>query len=141
MHSMVRNLPSRRLMQTAATLPNIGAPLVEPKVIPHSSGVESKPFSAIPKVKGLPVLGTILDYARTEFKGRPFVVPIHRLEEYGRIYREKPIPNGPEFVITLNPADAETVFRADGSEPHRPTFSIFDEARKKAKQERGLVLS
>ena len=56
------------------------------------------------------------------------------------MYREKPIPNGPEFVITLNPADAETLFPADGSEAHRPTFSMFDKERKKAKQEYGLVL-
>ena len=107
----------------------------------NSQSVDPKPFSAIPRVQGLPLLGTAIDYVKPEFKGKPFLVPLKRKQVYGTIYREKPMPTGPEFIVTLNPEDVEKVFRADGKEPHRPTFSVFDEARKKAKQEKGLVLS
>ena len=107
----------------------------------NSQSVDPRPFSAIPKVQGLPFIGTALDYVKPEVKGKPFLVPLERKQVYGSIYREKPMPTGPEFIVTLNPEDVEKVFRADGMEPHRPTFSVFDEARKKAKQEKGLVLS
>ena len=33
--------------------------------------------------------------------------------------------NSPEFVMTLDTTDAETVFGANGSEPHRPIFSTM----------------
>ena len=107
----------------------------------NSQSVDPRPFSAIPQVRGLPFIGTALDYVKPEFKGKPFLVPLERKQVYGNIYREKPMPTGPEFIVTLNPEDVEKVFRADGKEPHRPTFSVFDEARKKANQEKGLVLS
>ena len=107
----------------------------------NSQSVDPRPFSAIPQVQGLPFIGTALDYVKPEFKGKPFLVPLERKQVYGNIYREKPMPTGPKFIVTLNPEDVEKVFRADGKEPHRPTFSVFDEARKKANQEKGLVLS
>ena len=100
-----------------------------------------KAFTDIPKVRGLPIIGTALDYTRNQFKGKPFIMPLERQKLYGNIYRERPMPNGPEFLVTLDPSDVEKVFRVDGKEPHRPTFSVFDEARKVAKQQRGLVLT
>ena len=102
-----------------------------------SQSVDPRPFSAIPQVQGMPFIGTALDYVKPDFKGKPFLVPLERKQVYGNIYREKPMPTGPEFIVTLNPEDVEKVFRADGKEPHCPTFSVFEEARKKAK---GLVL-
>ena len=100
-----------------------------------------KDYSEVPKVRGLPIIGTALDYTRDQFKGKPFIMPLERQKLYGNIYRERPMPNGPEFLVTLDPSDVEKVFRVDGKEPHRPTFSVFDEARKVAKQQRGLVLT
>ena len=102
-----------------------------------SQSVDPRPFSAIPQVQGMPFIGTALDYVKPDFKGKPFLVPLERKQVYGNIYREKPMPTGPEFIVTLTPEDVEKVFRADDKEPHHPAFSVFGEARKKAK---GLVL-
>ena len=107
----------------------------------NSQSVDPRPFSAIPKVQDLPFIGTALDFVKPEVKGKPFLVPLERKQVYGSIYREKPMPTGPEFIVTLNPEDVEKVFCADGKEPHPPNFGICDEARNKAKQEKGLVLS
>ena len=121
--------------------PRLAVPEILLAIRNNSQSVDPRPFSAIPQVQGLPFIGTALDYVKPEVKGKPFLVPLDRKQVYGSIYREKPMPTGPEFIVTLNPEDVEKVFRADGKEPHRPTFSVFDEARKKAKQEKGLVLS
>ena len=105
----------------------------------NSQSVDPRPFSAIPQVQGLPFIGIAQDYVKPEVKEKLFLVPLQRKQVYGSIYREKPMPARPEFIVTLNSQDVEKVFRAE--EPHPPTFGIWDEARKKAKQEKGLVLS
>ncbi|XP_078701278.1 putative cytochrome P450 CYP44 [Branchiostoma floridae x Branchiostoma belcheri] len=92
-------------------------------------------FHEIPGPKGLPFIGTALDY--TPFGRFPVHTKmadstIERYKEYGKIYREKIGPQ--EMVFVCDPKDFETVFRSDGKHPVRPvpeSVAIYRRLKKK----------
>ncbi|XP_035690637.1 probable cytochrome P450 CYP44 [Branchiostoma floridae] len=99
-----------------------------------------RPFQEIPGPKGLPFIGTALDYS-------PFGrFPIHtqlgnsaieRYKTHGKIYREKLGP-GREMVFVCDPKDIGTVFRSDGRLPERPPVNSIATYRKMRKKPPGL---
>ena len=97
-----------------------------------STPSSTKPFDTIPGPKQLPFLGNSLEYAR---RGRNVLDLLQeRVEEYGTIYKDKPIPGMPEMVVISNSKDVETVFRADGKYPIRPDLTVvFSELRHQLK--------
>ena len=91
-----------------------------------------KPFSAIPREKGLPYFGTflksiILSFLKTT---QQFIIPMERAKKHGKIWREQPLP-GKEFdaVYTVNPSDVQKVFRAEGKLPHRMNIPGLQDVR------------
>ncbi len=77
-----------------------------------------KPFKDIPGPKGLPLIGTALDYRNDKHTMSKVIKK--RIDKYGPIYREAIFPGLPEQVIVHDPKDVETVFRAGGEWPQRP---------------------
>ena len=107
-----------------------------------SSEGTARPFKDIPGPRGLPLIGTALEYAKSSNKYRMTQVIEQRVAKYGTIYREKMIPIMPEQVVICNPQDVETVFRADGPWPNRPEGGeIFHKMRKAAKMQGGVLIS
>ena len=78
-----------------------------------------KPFSAIPGPKGLPFIGTVLEWVRSGKMFKMSDMIQERVERYGTIYREKMFPGLPEQVVIADPHDVETVFGAEGQWPFR----------------------
>ena len=102
----------------------------------------ARPFRDIPGPKGLPFIGTSLEYAKSSNKYRMTRVMEQRVAKYGMIYREKIVPTLPEQVVIYNPQDVETVFRADGPWPNRPEGGeIFHKLRKAAKMQGGVFFT
>ncbi len=90
-----------------------------------------KSFNEIPGPKGLPLIGTSLDYRNDKYS--IYRVMDKRREKYGSLYREKLIPGFPEQVIVSMPDDIKTVFRSDSDWPNRPeggeiTKKLFKES-------------
>ena len=100
----------------------------------------AKPFSEIPSKKGLPILGTLLDFTSKDVRYKMHKVTRKRFEELGMIFREKVSPSFPEMVVIGDPRDVETVFRSEGKWPHRPNIEIWEEARKELSIPLGLLL-
>jgi len=96
----------------------------------------------MPGPRGLPLIGTALEYAKSSNKYRMTQVIEQRVAKYGMIYRERIVPTLPEQVVIYNPQDVETVFRADGPWPNRPHGGeIFLKMRKAAKMQAGILMS
>ena len=107
-----------------------------------STSGTARPFRDIPSPRGLPFIGTALEYAKSSNKYRMTQVMEQRVAKYGTIYREKMIPIMPEQVVISNPQDVETVFRADGPWPNRPEGGqIFHKMRKAANMQAGILMS
>lgn len=103
-----------------------------------SESAPVRPFDQIPKAKGYPVIGTVLDYLTVKFKLQK--VFKQRVEKYGLIYREKLFPGLPEQVIVFDPEDVKTVFRADGKWPNRPEGGeIFRKLRQESFESMGVL--
>ncbi|XP_078680497.1 putative cytochrome P450 CYP44 [Branchiostoma floridae x Branchiostoma belcheri] len=80
-----------------------------------------RPFEEIPGPKGLPFIGTSLDYSpfgRFPIHTKIMQSTIERYQTYGKIYREK--FGSLEAVFVCDPKDIATVFRSDGRLPERP---------------------
>ena len=100
----------------------------------------AKPFSAIPSPKRIPLIGMSRDFMK--FSPAETVRNVHqRVEELGKIYREKVIPGLPEFVFVLDPEDVAKVFRADGRHPRRFPISEWTTVKKELNIPIGLFLS
>lgn len=100
----------------------------------------AKPFSAIPTPKRIPLIGMSRDFMK--FSPAETVRNVRqRVEELGKIYREKLVPGLPEFVFVLDPEDVAKVFRADGRHPQRFPISEWTTVRKELNIPIGLFLS
>ena len=101
-----------------------------------------RPYKDLPGPRGLPFIGTVLDYVQSNNRNKMSRVLQQRVEMYGMTYREKMFPGMPEQVVTCSPKDVETVLRADGPWPYRPTGEgIFRKLRKAADMETGVLFS
>ena len=105
-----------------------------------SSAREPLPYSAISGPRGLPLLGTSLDYARGGNQFKMYKVVRQRIEKYGRLYRERVTPTVPEMVFVCDPKDAEIALRADGKWPSRPYPDVWAEVRKRVQSPLGMFL-
>jgi hypothetical protein len=64
-----------------------------------------------------------------------------RVDELGKVYREKLVPGLPEFVFVLDPEDVAKIFRADGRHPRRFPISEWMTVKKELNVPIGLFLS
>ena len=109
----------------------------------HSSEAEfatAKPFDAIPTPKRIPLIGMSRDFMKfSPSQAVRFVQ--ERVENLGKIFREKMVPGLPEFLFVLDPEDVAKVFRADGRHPRRFPISEWTDVRKELNIPTGLFLS
>ena len=100
----------------------------------------AKPFSAIPSPKRIPLIGMSRDFMK--FTPSQTVRAVYqRVEELGKLYREKLVPGMPEFVFVLDPEDVAKVFRADGKYPRRFPITEWTDVKKELNLPIGLFLS
>ena len=69
-----------------------------------------KPYEEIPKIKGLPLVGTFLDYLLMKKGTSQLDLCADRVKIYGSIFREN-LPFIGEVVFTASPEDFEKVFK------------------------------
>ncbi|KAI8510675.1 hypothetical protein Bbelb_115910 [Branchiostoma belcheri] len=100
---------------------------VSTRAEPEGSVASSaRPFEEIPGPKGLPLIGTALDYS--PFGQFPMKTKLmesfkERTKTYGNIYREKIGPM--DLVVISDPKEIERVFRNEGRYPERqPLLSV-----------------
>jgi hypothetical protein len=103
-----------------------------------------KPFSAIPKEKGLPYFGTFLT-STIKNLNQLFLVSVERVKKHGKIWRERRFP-GKVFdaVFVIDPKDVQEMFKTEGKIPHRANIPGFQEVRKASagpEGEMGLIYS
>ena len=107
-----------------------------------TEGIAAKPFKEIPGPKGLPIIGTLLDYVRDQGEGmsgykRMHVMQQQRIQQFGSIYREK-IVNF-ETVAISNPENVQFLFRNEGKYPTRqPVFPLWMKYKEEREQPLGL---
>ena len=93
----------------------------------------AKSFDKIPGPKGLPLLGTFLDYTKDLGGGvrgyqRMHEMQQQRVQQYGPIFREKIFNH--QTVTISNPNDVEYLFRNEGKWPRRdPPFPLWEKYR------------
>ena len=101
---------------------------------------QAKPFDAIPTPKRIPVLNVSRGF--TKFSpSRAVQLVQERVQEFGKLFREKSAPGLPEFLFVLDPEDVAKVFRADGRYPRRFPLWEWTVVRKKLNIPIGLFLS
>jgi len=71
-----------------------------------TEGIPAKPFKEIPGPKGLPIIGTLLDYVRDQGEGvsgykRMHVMQQQRIQQFGSIYREKIVLATKTWKVTI----------------------------------------
>ena len=88
----------------------------------------AKSFDEMPGPKGLPLIGTFLDYTKDLGGGvrgyqRMHEMQQQRAQQYGPIFREKIFDR--QTVTISNPNDVEYLFRNEGKWPRRePAFPL-----------------
>lgn len=97
-----------------------------------------KAVKDIPGPRGLPVLGSSLDYLK--LKEKAHLLFFDRVKEYGSIYKEKMFSGMPYIVTVTDSTDIETVFRSDGKYPDRPDMPLSYEIRDALKIPYALLL-
>ncbi|EDV28486.1 uncharacterized protein TRIADDRAFT_51440 [Trichoplax adhaerens] len=133
----------------AACIPRISLPILSLRysstnVNPVGNDLEmanAKPMDQIPGPKGLPIIGTLLDYVRNDGWGfkNLFAITEERRQQYGPIYKEKMGHYSIVYVSTVE--DAEKVLRAEGKYPDRNPIIPLVEYRKKRNLSMGVILS
>ncbi|XP_035690058.1 probable cytochrome P450 49a1 [Branchiostoma floridae] len=106
-----------------------------------ADGTAARPFEEIPGPKGLPLIGTALDY--TPFGRFPIKTNLRdsyreRTKTYGSIYREKIGPR--ELVVISDPKDIQKVYRNEGRYPERPQVDSIKTYREMKKLPAGIVV-
>ena len=69
-----------------------------------------KPHEKIPNIKGLPWVGTLIDYLKMKKGTTQLDLFADRVKTYGSIYKER-LPFFGEVLFTASPEDFETVER------------------------------
>ena len=100
----------------------------------------ARPFSAIPSPRRIPLIGISRDFMKVSSSELVQAV-YRRVEELGKIYREKLFPGLPEFVFVLDPEDVAKVFRADGRYPRRFPIQEWIDVKEELNIPIGLFLS
>ncbi|EDV28482.1 uncharacterized protein TRIADDRAFT_19239 [Trichoplax adhaerens] len=100
-----------------------------------------KSMDQIPGPKGLPFIGTLLEYTRNDGWGFKnfFAMTQKRRREYGPIYKEN-IGNN-RFVVVSTSQDVEIILRAEGKYPNRNPIAPLAEYRKKRNLSLGVTHS
>ena len=92
--------------------------------------IPAKSFDEMPGPKGLPLIGTLLDYSKDLGGGMRGYQRMHemqqqRAQQYGPIFREKIFNR--QTVTISNPNDVEYLFRNEGKWPRRdPPFPLWE---------------
>ena len=101
-----------------------------------------KPFSEIPQPKGLPLLGTTLDYT----KYRNFDPSLaheffqKRHKDLGSIYKENPTPGLTNMIVHISaPEDIEAVYRHEQKWPFRPVLEPIERGRNLNNMNPGII--
>ena len=133
--------PRLRCFSSAQPPPD-SADRAEPKEVPSASSARVRSLSEMPGPRGLPLLGTSLEWTRDGRMFKLSEVVRQRIDKYGTIYREKMFPGMPIQVVIAEPRDVEGVLRADGQFPFRPGLGeAATVARTKAKIPAGIFIS
>ncbi|KAK7100964.1 cytochrome P450 10-like [Littorina saxatilis] len=109
--------------------------------IPEANESTVQPFDAVPGPKGLPFLGTLLDYFKKDGLrfSKMFEAYRARSLEYGPVYKER---FGPvEMVVISDPAEYSKVMRAEGKFPVRREMEPMAYDRTQKGMDMGLVNS
>ena len=114
------------------------SPQPQPHLRPEEVAV--KPYDAIPTPKRIPLLGISTDFMKFSPTKAPLFIQ-QRVEQLGKIYREKAAPGLPEFLFVLDPEDVSKVFRADGKHPRRFPLTEWTTVKKENNIPIGLFLS
>ncbi|XP_039260048.2 cytochrome P450 CYP12A2-like [Styela clava] len=90
----------------------------------------TRAYSDIPGPRGLPLLGSVLDYTFLgPFSPRQFhKALLSRHSKFGKIFREKFLSE--EFVYISDPSDVEVLIHNEGAAPCRPHIDAIVESRK-----------
>ncbi|XP_076822910.1 cytochrome P450 10-like [Clavelina lepadiformis] len=100
------------------------------------------PFSDVPEPKGLPLIGTALDYTRwrnfdASYLGEHWN---KRHQDLGSIYKENIIPGITEYIVyTSSPKDTEIMLRSEDQYPQRDPLGPIQEIRLKLGEHQGLI--
>ena len=100
----------------------------------------AKPFDAIPSPKKIPLIGVSRDIMKLSPSQTVHAIK-RRVNELGKIFREKMFPGLPEFVFVLDPEDVAKVFRADGRHPRRFPIKEWTDVKRELNIPIGLFLS
>ncbi|XP_072024302.1 cytochrome P450 10-like [Amphiura filiformis] len=125
------NPPPQCPMHKSNLLKTSSATAVSPSLLNSSAAVAAgaftaqfnqtgKPFEEIPGPKGLPLLGTLLDYTsvgRFKTLEKMHEATVDRFREYGPIFKENIA--GITSVHIIEPSDVQELFRTDGKTPGR----------------------
>ena len=111
----------------------------------HTQAVQetsAKSFDEMPGPKGLPLIGTFLDYTKDLGGGVRGYQRMHemqqkRVQQYGPIFREKIFDR--QTVTISNPDDVEYLFRNEGKWPRRdPPFPLWEKYKEDRDQVQGV---
>ncbi|XP_076441430.1 cytochrome P450 10-like [Babylonia areolata] len=100
-----------------------------------------QPFEAVPGPKGLPIVGTLLDYFKKDGLkfSKMFEAYQARALQFGAVYKEQLGPI--ELVVISDPAEYAKVMRAEGKFPNRREMEPMVYYRQQRGLDLGLVNS
>ncbi|XP_006825135.1 cytochrome P450 10-like [Saccoglossus kowalevskii] len=97
-----------------------------------------KKFEDIPGPRGLPFIGSLLDYTIGPYQlDKLHLAAIERFREYGPIFKETIGEN--TFINIIEASDVETLFRSSGKNPARPPMAPLQYIRELRKRNIGLA--
>ncbi|XP_061192062.1 cytochrome P450 10-like [Saccostrea echinata] len=129
--------PFQKVLDNINRIKNPKSSHQEPNI--QTSADTAKPFEKIPGPKGLPIIGTLLDYTKKDGYrfDKLFEAFTERSLQYGPVFKEQ-IANMTTVVIT-DPFEYNKVIRAEGKYPKRRVLDPWFVYREKNKMGQGLV--